>query len=244
MKLSEKIAHFLQRKKKDVEADTIVACSLFEQTPYPNTTLIAKAKLTKNEYFLGFIESGLEKFLEQEAVRIEQEQKTASKNAEIALTKQEIILASTPAEVIATVFAETPKKIIPAQNEAEFKKQVELKNSLISSRNMELNKLADVPEADNAGRKAILEEVDFLDAKIEEVSKRLNELEQGEISELILTANPDITQQINNLRSQITKTNTSLKNAQSPAKKKRYEEKLAKLTKTLNELYEIKADRQ
>lgn len=251
MNLVEKVRNFLNRRKKDVEGDTKLACDLLEQTPYPNTALIAKARLLKTEYFLGFIESALEKFVEQEEFRIKQEAVTDKKNAEIEAVRLEKTQPSSPAEavntaeVIAAVFAEKPKKIIPAQNEAEFKKKVELKNNLITSRNMELNKLADFAEEDNDGRKAILEEVDFLDKKIEEISKRLDELEKGEsTTELIVTASPDITQQINNLRSQITKASTSIKNAQSPAKKKRYEDKLAKLTNTLNELYEIKANRQ
>lgn len=260
MSLSDKTKKFLARAKRDIEADTITACALLEQTPHSNTTLIGKARLMKSEYFLGFIESGLEKYLAQEEERVTQEELTAKKDAEIAevrKSKSQLVVELTE-EPIDYAFQQViqkeidnnlvevkPKKIIPIENKEEFTKQVALKNSLITARHLELNKLADFDESDNAGRKAVLDEVHFLDEKIAEVSKRLDMLEAGTPAvELVVTANPDLTQQINNLRSQITKANASIKTARSPAKKKRYEDKLAKLTNTLNELYEIKANRQ
>jgi hypothetical protein len=252
MKLSDKIKKHLNRSKRQVEEDVTIACALLEQTPYPNTALIAKARLMKSEYFLGFIESGLEKYLQQEEERIVQEETTAIQNAEIlALQKEQKKSLEVQVKEVIQVAIDSnqvvpmPKKIIPVGNQEEFNKQVALKNSLITARNLELNKLADFAESDNAGRKAVLDEVTFINEKITEVSKRLDMLEAGTPAvELVVTANPDLTQQINNLRSQITKTNASIKAARSPAKKKRYEDKLAKLTTTLNELYEIKADRQ
>lgn len=268
MNLVNKIEKYLARTKRDVETDIATACALLEQTPYPNTTLIAKARLMKSEYFLGFIESGLEKLLYQEVERAANEANTASKNVEIAELAKSLALPKVEEKfieviekeisdkqvkvtgVVAGAFVENMTKVIPLENKAEFDKQVALKNSLLITKNIELNKLADIAENDNEARKAILEEVGFLNTKIEEVSSRLDSLEAGAIAEpakeeLILTANPDITQQINNIRSQITKTNASIvKYAKSPAKKKRYEDKLVKLTNALNELYEIKADRQ